>query len=91
MGDTSDIRRHRLLFRSCHHGIKELDLLLGSFAERHLAALSDAQLNRYEALMENGENKLFDLISSRIAPGEHDSDVLRLLIEFATARGPRES
>ena len=83
MGEAIDIRRRRLLFRSWHRGTREMDLLLGSFAEQHLAALNEAQLERYEALLENSDDQLFDWISGRLAPpGEHDSDVLRLLIAF---------
>ena len=83
MTDASDIRRKRLLFRSWHRGTKETDLLLGSFAERHLAAFSEAQLDRYEALLDNDDGDLFDWIAGRAAlPAEWDGDVMRLLREF---------
>lgn len=83
MVPTLDIRRKRLLFRSWHRGTNEVDRLLGTFAERHLGDLSEAQLERYEALLENDDASLFDWITGRAAPpGEHDSDVLRLLIDF---------
>src|SRR5438874_2155068 len=49
MTETLDTRRKRLLFRSWHRGTKEADLLLGSFAERHLASFTEAQLETYEA------------------------------------------
>src|SRR5689334_16095654 len=49
MTEPMDIRRKRLLFRSWHRGTKEADLLLGSFAERHLAAFTPEQVDRYEA------------------------------------------
>ena len=83
MSRPLDIRRKRLLFRSWHRGTKETDLLLGSFAEAHLAGLSEAQLDRYEALLENNDAALFDWVTGRAPPpAEHDSDVLRLLIGF---------
>ena len=83
MGETRDTRCKRLLFRSWHRGTREIDLLLGSFAERHLARLNDAQLDRYEALLEHNDADLFDWVAGRAAPPpEHDSDVLRLLIGF---------
>ena len=83
MGEPPDIRRKRLLFRSWHRGTKETDLLLGSFAEAHLGALSEAQLDRYEALLEENDALLFDWITGRTpAPAEKDSDVLRLLMAF---------
>ena len=39
-----DERRRRLLFRCRHRGIREMDLVLGRFADAHLAALSEAEL-----------------------------------------------
>ncbi len=83
MGETPEIRRKRLLFRSWHRGTREAGLLLGSFAEQHIGKLTDAQLTRYEALLEHGDGDLLDWITGRAAPPcEHDSDVLRLLINF---------
>lgn len=79
----ADIRRKRLLFRSWHRGTREADLILGSFAEAHLAAFDDAQIDRYEALLECPDADLFDWIVGRTAPPpEHDSDVTRLLLAF---------
>ncbi len=83
MTDTPDIRRKRLLFRSWHRGTKETDLLVGSFAEQHLAAFSEAELDRYEALLDNDDGDLFDWITGRApAPPECDGDILSLLRNF---------
>jgi antitoxin CptB len=83
MTDMSDIRRKRLLFRSWHRGTKETDLLLGSFAERHLAAFSQAQLDRYEALLDSDDGDLFDWITGRAVPSpHHDCDVMHMLRDF---------
>lgn len=83
MDETRDIRRKRLLFRSWHRGMREVDLLLGSFAERHLVELSDAQLDRYEALLANSDGPILEWITGRVVPPlEQESDVLRLLMNF---------
>lgn len=83
MPEFTDIRRRRLYFRSWHRGTREADLVLGSFAEEHLAQFDDAQLDRYEALLECVENDLLDWILGRTAPPpEHDNDVTRLLLSF---------
>ncbi|HTZ78621.1 MAG TPA: succinate dehydrogenase assembly factor 2 [Stellaceae bacterium] len=83
MGDDLETRRKRLLFRSWHRGTKEADLLLGSFAERHLAGLTAEQLGRYEAMLEIDDADLLDWIAGRATPDpSRDSDVLRLLLAF---------
>lgn len=88
MNDT-DIRRKRLHFRSWHRGTREVDLLLGPFADAHLATLSDRDLARYEALLEESDATLYDWIAGRVPPPpEHDSDVLRLLMSVRNRPRP---
>jgi len=78
-----DDRRKRILFRSQHRGMVETDFFLGRFAVRHLATLSEEQLDRLEALLEEGDNDLFNWISGKVAPpAEHHNDVMQLLIRF---------
>ena len=83
MAETREIRRKRLLFRSWHRGTREADLLLGSFAEQQLAALSDAELDQYEELLANSDGPIMDWVTGRVTPPpEQDSDVLRRLMNF---------
>jgi antitoxin CptB len=83
MTHLPDHRRKRLLFRSWHRGTREADLLLGSFADQHLAGFDSAQLDRYEALLALPDPDLFDWMSGRVAPPlDHDHDVTRLLLAF---------
>ncbi len=83
MDEASDTRRKRLLYQSGHRGTKESDLLLGAFAAAHLAGFGPAELDRYEALLDESDQDLFDWISGRTAPPpEKMSDVLRLLLSF---------
>jgi antitoxin CptB len=89
MTEPLDIRRKRLLFRSWHRGMKEADLLLGSFAERYLAAFTPEQVDRYEALLGADDADLLAWIAGRAAPpATHDSDVMRLLLAFKYAPRP---
>ena len=44
--ETTENRRKRLRFRSWHRGTKEMDLLMGSFADAHLSAFDVGQLDR---------------------------------------------
>jgi antitoxin CptB len=89
MGDTLDIRRKRLLFRSWRRGTRESDLLLGGFAERYVGGWSAAELDRYAALLENSDAEIFDWIAGRAKPpAEEDSDILHLLMTFRHGSGP---
>ena len=52
------VRVKRLIYRSSYTGMKETDLLLGQFAERHLPELSDNELDMFEALLDAGDPKI---------------------------------
>ncbi|MEM8744686.1 MAG: succinate dehydrogenase assembly factor 2 [Pseudomonadota bacterium] len=46
-----EARRRRVLYRAGHRGTKELDLLLGRFAEAQIAAMTDADLTAFEEFL----------------------------------------
>lgn len=83
MSEATEIRRKRLLYQSSHRGTKESDLLLGAFAAVHLGGFTPAQLGRYEAMLAESDQDLFDWIVGRaVPPLEKMSDVLALLLRF---------
>jgi len=48
MNDDLQMRRRRAAYRSSHRGTKEIDLILGPFAEAHLAGLSTKEMTGFE-------------------------------------------
>lgn len=85
-GESPEIRRKRLLFRSWHRGTREMDLLLGSFAERNLRGFSADQLEQYERLLEYSDSDLYGWMTGRITPpAELNNDVLKLICKFKYA------
>ena len=79
--DLSFKRRERLRFRSWHRGTREMDLLLGSFADAHIAALIEDQLDRYEDMLQHSDPDLYNWITGQESvPPEADNDVMRLLL-----------
>lgn len=81
--DLIEDRRKRLRFRSWHRGMREMDLLIGSFADAHVPGFDAGQLDRYEALLELSDPDIYNWMSGREAvPAEHDTDVMRLLTAF---------
>jgi antitoxin CptB len=83
MQDDTDLRRKRLRYRSLHRGTKELDLILGGFAERHLATFGARELAHYEAIIEADEHRLYRwLTGAEPVPPEFDGPVMRQLLAF---------
>jgi antitoxin CptB len=69
-----DDRRKRLLFRCWHRGTREMDLILGRFADAEIADLSDTELVQLEGLIEVPDPDLYAaLTGDRVLPEEHAS------------------
>jgi len=78
-----DPRRKRILYRCQHQGMKENDIMLGGFAAEHIADLSAAHLDLLEALLEEGDNDLYNWITGKVAvPALHDHDLMAWLKKF---------
>jgi len=79
-----DERRRRLLFRSWHRGTREMDLIMGRFADTHIGTLTDAELDAFERLAEAPEPVLYAWITGEepVAP-EHDTALFHRLRHFA--------
>lgn len=68
MSETREIRIKRLRMRSWHRGIKEMDLILGGWADVHLAAADDATLDAYEAVLAEADHDLYAWVSGQAEP-----------------------
>jgi antitoxin CptB len=58
-----DDRRKRLLFRSWHRGTREMDLILGRFADSTIASLTEDELAQLERLIEVPDPDLYAALS----------------------------
>ena len=65
MGESLEVRRKRLRYRSWHRGTKEADLLLGGFADRHLGSMDEASLDFFEALLGEPDPSLMTWMTGR--------------------------
>lgn len=57
-----DRRLKRIRFRSWHRGIKEMDILMGGFADQHLAELSDEELDAFETVLTVPDQELYAML-----------------------------
>lgn len=78
-----DVRRRKLLFRAWHRGLREVDLILGQFADAHIATLDEAALHEFEALMDVPDGELLTwLTGEAAAPSAHDGPLFHRLRAF---------
>ncbi len=78
-----DARRRRLLFRCWHRGIREMDLVLGRFADEQLASLSEVELTELERWLEIPDQQMFAWVNGmEPAPPEIETGLFRRLRDF---------
>ncbi len=71
----SDNYRKKLYFRSCHRGMKEMDIIFSRFAEKVLPSLPDKDLEDYECLLDLSDNDLLSWVTKQKVP-EHSWGLL---------------
>ena len=82
------VRRRRLVFRAWHRGMREMDLIMGRFADARGAGLSDSEVEQFEALMEVPDPEIFKWITGALpTPDLYDTALFRQLRDFHTATG----
>lgn len=86
-----DERRRRLLFRCRHRGIREMDFVLGRFADAELPRLKENELTEVEAWLDVPDQKIYAWVNgSEPAPAQIDTDLFRRLRAFhGVARAPK--
>lgn len=83
------MRRRRLRYRAWHRGTREMDMVLGPFADAHANTLSGEELQRLEGLMEEPDPELLKWVMGQEAPPEHvDRPLLQRVIDFRAALPP---
>ena len=58
--------RKKLLFRAWHRGIREMDLILGRFADAHVSGMAKAELEEFAFLLEVFDRDLIQWFTSEV-------------------------
>ena len=78
-----DPRRRRLLFRAWHRGIREMDYIIGRFADAHLTMLNDSELDTFESWLEIPDQQMFAWVNgSAPTPADVNGPLFRRLCDF---------
>ena len=85
--DGLDERRRKLLFRAWRRGVREMDLIMGRFADAYIEQFDETALDDFETLIEAPNADLYAwVVGDAAAPALYDTQVLRQLISFHAQR-----
>ena len=86
MTETAEARCKRMTMRSWRRGTKEMDLILGPYADAHLAGMGDAVLTQYDALLDQNDQDLLPMMLGQTATPDGMADLVAAISAFAKAR-----
>ena len=88
---TSDLEPHKrmVLYRAWHRGMRETDLILGPFADAHLASMTDQELAAFEAMLEVPDREILGWITGSVPFDDtHDRVLFDRIVAFHTHSSP---
>jgi len=78
-----EYRRKKLKFRAWHRGTKEMDLILGRYADEHLAQMSSLEMDMFSDLLMQADDELYTWVSgAKPVPEQFDNDIMKTLKSF---------
>ncbi len=84
--ETAEARLKRMRMRSWRRGTKEMDLVLGPFADAELAGLGARDLDLYDRLLEENDQDLLSMVLGQRPAPEGLQGLIDRIARFAKAR-----
>lgn len=75
-GSDLGMRRRRALWRATHRGTKEMDFVLGRYAEQMLDGMNAADLVLFERLIDTPDPDIESAVLDGTSLGAHELDAL---------------
>ena len=82
-----EIKRKRLKMRSMRRGIKEMDLILKSFADFNLNLMSELELENFENLLLENDQDLYQWSTGQVNPKKEFVDLIEDIKNFISKSG----
>ena len=80
--DDLEKKRKRLKMRSMRRGIKEMDLILKNFADLKLNSMSEAELEKFENLLLENDQDLYQWSTGQVNPKKEFVELLNDIKKF---------
>ena len=84
--ETHEARIKRMTMRSWRRGTKEMDLILGPYADAYIAKMDEDALTLYDALLEENDQDLLAMILGQQEMMPQFAKLLAEIEEFARGR-----
>lgn len=79
MIETTESRRKRMHIRAWRRGTKEMDLILGGYADAHLAEMDAPALEAFDALLEQDDHALYQWVTGQVLAPEEFAPLIAVL------------
>lgn len=86
MMETAEAQLKRMAMRSWRRGTKEMDLILGPYADAHLATMAQDRLGLYDQLLDENDQDLLPWVLGQTPSPTHFSDLLAEIAVYARSR-----
>jgi antitoxin CptB len=81
--DNLSIKKKRISFRCWHRGTREMDLLLGRFADAEVEKMSEKELDLFEDFLNNSDPDIYNWVSGQEPfPASEENELTKRLIIF---------
>ncbi len=71
-------RQRKALYRAWHRGMRETDLILGSFADHEIGLLSETELAEFESLLDRTDSDILAWVTGNApVPASVDTELFR--------------
>ena len=78
---TDENRRKRIVWRACHRGIKEMDIVMGTFVRSRIGKSDVAELQELERILEIPDQDLLAwLTGAQPIPEDQQSELLQEML-----------
>ncbi|MFT7310603.1 MAG: antitoxin CptB [Paracoccaceae bacterium] len=83
MSETKEHRLKRLRMRSWRRGLKEMDLILGSYSDKKLSDLDEDTTVVYDALLSENDQDLYAWVTGQTPTPPRFEDLISIIKEHA--------
>lgn len=84
--ETMEARLKRMRMRSWRRGTKEMDMILGPYADHSLSALSEAELLAYDAFLHENDQDLYQWVSGQLPGPDRHAPTIQRIQSFMNTR-----